>query len=63
MSKLSLEEIRIGAKDIHDTYYKNGYTAAREKADAFQAVMLTHDNTDFDSRYEFEKHSGMTYRE
>lgn len=62
MSKLSLEEIRIAAKAVSDEYYKTGYSAAREKADKLQAIMVTHDNTDSDSIYEFEKHSGMSYR-
>lgn len=62
MAKLSTEEIRIAAKAVSDEYYENGYNAARKKADKLQAIMVTHDNVDPESIYEFEKYSGMTYR-
>lgn len=61
MSKLSMQEIRIAARAIHDEYYEKGYDAARKKADTLQSTMIEHGNVDSDSIYEFEKHSGMSY--
>ena len=61
MSKYSLEEIRIAAKKVHDEYYENGYWPARKMADALETQMILHGNDDPDSKYEFEKHSGLSY--
>lgn len=62
MARLFMEEIRVASKAVHDEYYEKGYNAARKKADELQAEMIAHDNVDSDSIYEFEKHSGMSYR-
>lgn len=62
MAQLSQEEIRIAAEAVSAVYYKDGYDAGRKKADALQARMIEHGNTDSDSIYTFEKYSNMTYR-
>lgn len=61
MSKYSLEEIRIAAKEVHDEYYDKSYWPAREMADDLETQMILHGNDDPDSIYEFEKHSGLSY--
>lgn len=61
MEKFTLDEIRAAARNIHDDYYENGYNSAREKADIFIGEMTMHGNNDKDSKYEFEKYSGLSY--
>ena len=61
MEKLTLDEIRLLGKSVAEEYDRNGWNSAREKADKIAETMILSGNNDKDSRYEFEKHSGLHF--
>lgn len=62
MSRLSKEEIEIAGREIHDTYYKEGYWPAREKADQLEARMVLTGSTTSDDISAFERSTGLSYQ-
>lgn len=62
MRKISREEIEIAGREVHDTYYNEGYCHAREKADELQARMVLTGATTSDDISAFERSTGLSYQ-
>ena len=60
--KMTSEEIRLAGEAIRAIQREEGKRAAREAADRLQVSMMANGNTDEDSKWHFEKHTGWSWR-
>ena len=59
--KMTSEEIRLAGEAVRATEREEGKRAGRDAANELQVIMIANGNTDDDSKWLFEKHTGCSW--